>query len=124
MPKITYAPAEELIVHDIIEVTKDDLLRERVTPAGTIPLMWCNGILFSFSSLPMTDDVTKDYLKGKLHWLEVHFARMDRYIPVLPLSEEEYKASISVRIIDTSTSELHREFVKWLKSNVNAKTKT
>ena len=124
MPKITYAPAEELIVHDIIEVTKDDLLRERVTPAGTIPLMWCNGILFSFSSLPMTDDVTKDYLKGKLHWLEVHFARMDSYIPVLPLSEEEYKASISVRIIATSTSELHREFVKWLKSNVNAKTKT
>ncbi len=117
MVKITYSPAEELIVHEVVEVSKDDLLRERVTPAGTMPLYWCDGILFSFSSLPLTDDVTKDYLKGKIHWLEIHFARMDKYLPVMPLDEDEYKAKLNVRIIDTSFSSIHSGVAKWLKAN-------
>ncbi len=116
MVKITYAPLSELIVHETVEVEKEDLLRERVTPAGTMPLYWCNGILFSFSSLPMTDDIIKDYLKGKIHWLEVHFARENTYEAVLALSEEEYKTSMNVRVIDTSKSDLHKELTKWLKS--------
>ena len=40
MARITYSPAEELVIHEIVEVTKDDLLRERVTPQGTMPLYW------------------------------------------------------------------------------------
>lgn len=118
MARITYAPAEELIIHEVVEVGSDDLLRERVTPAGTMPLYWCDGILFSFTSLPMTDEVTKDYMKGKIHWLEVHYARMDSYVPVLSLDEEEYKAKMNVRIINTSFSNIHKEFSKWLRSNI------
>ncbi len=114
--KITFSPAEELVVHEILEVSKEDLIRERVTPQGNMPLYWCDGILFSFSSLPMTDDVIKDYLKGKLHWLEVHFARMPKYVDVISFESEEYKATMGVRVIDTSPSLLHREFIKWLKT--------
>jgi hypothetical protein len=105
----------------VIKVDKEDLLRERVTPAGNMPLYWCDGILFSFSSLPMTDDVIRDYLKGTIHWLEVHFAKMDKYTPILALNEEEYKATMNVRIIDTSSSQLHKEFIEWLKSNIKGK---
>lgn len=118
MAKITYSPVQELVVHEIVQVGKDDLLRERVTPAGTVPLCWCNGILFSFSSLPMTDEVTGDYLKGKIHWLEVHFTKMDAYTPILTLNEEEYKGSMNIRVLDTSISALHQEFTKWLKTNI------
>ena len=121
MAKITYAPAEELIIHEVVEIGRDDLLRERVTPAGTMPLYWVNGILFSFSSLPMTDDVTKEYLKGRIHWLEVHYARMDRYVPVLSLDEEEFKQKMNIRVIDTSFSGIHQEFAKWLKTNIKNK---
>lgn len=117
MIKISYAPAEELIVHEVVQVTQDDLMRERVTPAGTMPLYWCNGILFSFSSLPLSDEVTRDYLKGKIHWLEVHFTKVDSYTPVMTLNDEEYKGSLKVRVIDTTMSELHRELTKWLKAN-------
>lgn len=116
MAKITFAPAEELIVHEILQVGKDDLLRERITPQGTMPLCWCNGILFSFSSIPMTDDVTKDYLRGKIHWLEVHYTSMPTFTPILTLNEEEYKGSMNIRIIDTSISSLHQDFTKWLKN--------
>lgn len=116
MAKITYAPADELIVHEILAINKDDLLRERITPQGTMPLCWCNGVLFSFSSVPMTDDITKEYIGGKIHWLEVHYAFMDTYSPILTLNEEEYKGAMNIRVLDTSISKLHQDFTKWLKT--------
>ena len=116
MVRITFEPTNEIVIHDIVAVTIEDLLRERVTPAGTMPLYWCNGILFSFSSLPLTEEVVKDYMRGKLHWLEVHFANMPKYKPVLSLNEEEYKTAMNIRIIDTSKSNVHDEVTKWLKT--------
>lgn len=121
MVKISYAPIAELVIHEAVEVQRDDLLRERVTPAGTMPLYWCNGILFSFSSLPMTDEIVKDYLQGKVHWLEIHFARESKYTPILSLNEDEYKATMNIRVIDTSNSSLHTEVANWLKSKSKSK---
>ncbi len=117
MVKITFAPIKELVVHEVVEMGRDDLIRERITPAGNMPLYWCDGILFSFSSLPMTDAIVDDYLNGRIHWLEVHFAKMPKYTEVISLEAEEYKATMNVRVIDTSSSQLHKEFIAWLKSN-------
>ena len=119
--KITYSPALELVIHETIELEKDDLLRGRITPAGTVPLYWCNGILFSFSSLPMTDEIVKDYLRGKIHWLEIHFTKESKYTPILVLNEEEYKGTMNIRVIDTSKSALHNELIKWLKTKISGK---
>jgi hypothetical protein len=118
MVKITFEPANELVIHDLMAVDRDDMLRSRVTPAGTMPLFWCDGILFSFSSPPFTDEVVKDYLKGKIHWIEMQYSKMDKYTPVLSLNEEEYKTQMRIRIIDTSKSRLHKELIRWLKGNV------
>lgn len=117
MIKITFSPATELVVHEVIEMSKDDLLLERITPAGNLPLYWCNGLVFSFSSLPMTDDIVKEYLHGRIHWLEVHFARMEKHIPIISFESDEYKSTMNVRVIDTSSSTLHKEFTSWLKEN-------
>ena len=118
MVKITFSPAAELIVHEVVEMGKDVLLLERITPAGNMPLYWCGGVLFSFSSIPMTEEVIREYLRGRIHWAEVHFARMEKYVPVITFESEEYKSTMSVRVIDTSSSMLHREFTNWLKDNV------
>ena len=37
------------------------------------------------------------------------------------LNEEEYKAELKIRVMDTSISQLHKEFVKWLKSATKKK---
>jgi hypothetical protein len=116
--KITFSPAKQLVVHEVVEMSRNDLLLERVTPAGNLPLYWCGGILFSFSSVPMTDDIVREYLDGTIHWLEVHFSRMEKHVPVITFESEEFKSTMSVKIIDTSTSPLHREFIKWLKDNI------
>lgn len=114
MVKVTFSQATELVIHEVVEVTKDDLLLERITPAGNMPLYWCNGVLFSFSSVPMTDLIVKEYLAGRIHWLEVHFTKMDKYTPVITFESPEYRSTMNVKVIDTSASELHREFIKWL----------
>lgn len=117
MVKITFSPLQEIVVHEVVEITRDDLLRERITPAGNMPLYWCDSMLFSFSSLPMTRDVVREYLDGRIHWAELHYSKMDKYIPVLELSDEHYSSSsLKIRVIDTSNSNLHRELIKWLKA--------
>ncbi len=119
MPKISFSPIEELVIHEYVSIELDDLLRERVTPAGSVPLYWCDGLLFSFSSLPWTKDTIKDYMTGKIHWAETHYTVMEKYKPVLELKDENYQAQVKVRVIDTSRSALHKEFVKWIKARKN-----
>jgi hypothetical protein len=116
MTNITFAPIKELIVHEAVRVERDDLLRERVTPAGNMPLCWCNGLIFSFTSMPLTKEIVKQYLEGKIHWMEVHYCEMKTYEPVVQLNDEQYNATMKIRVIDTSHSGLHAEFVKWLKT--------
>ena len=118
MTKISFTPTQELVIHEIVEVSVDDLMRERVTPAGTMPLYWCRGVLFSFSSLPLNDEVVRDYIKGKIHWMEVHFSKMDKYQEVLRIDDEEYKSTMNIRVINTDGSKIHVDFVDWLKTNV------
>jgi len=115
---ITYAPIHEIIVHEIVKVELEDLKRERVTPSGTLPLYWCSGIIFSFSSLPMSRKVLDDYLDGRIHWMEVHFSQMKEYSSSIELKDEQhYSGKIEIRVIDTSKSNVHQEFIKWLKKN-------
>ena len=117
MVKITFAPIKELVVHEALKVDYEDLLRERITPSGNAPLCWCNGVLFSFNSVPFTKAIVEDYMLGKIHWAEVHYADFKNYSPVLELNDPHYNATQKIRAIDTSRSELHKEFIKWLKSN-------
>lgn len=117
MVKISYSPIKELVVHEAVKIDHEDLMRERITPQGNMPLYWCDGILFSFTSMPMTRDLVKDYLNGSIHWMEVHYAEMKKYEPMVELNDEQYKAIMRMRVIDTSKSGLHQEFIKWLKAN-------
>lgn len=118
MVRIKYTPAEEIVVHDLINVDKDDLIRSRVTPGGNMPLYWCEGLLYGIASPPLNDEVVSDLLKGKIHWLEVQYTKMPAYVPMLSLNEEEYKATMNFRVINTDASSLHREFIRWLKMNI------
>jgi hypothetical protein len=118
MVKISFAPIKEVVVHEHIIVPLDDLLRSRITPAGTVPLYWCGGVLFTFSSMPWTRDIVRDYLDGKIHWVEIQYTRLDKYKPVLELKDENYGQAQKIRIIDTSASALHIELTKWLKAQM------
>ncbi len=121
MVLISFSPIKELVIHEVVSVDYIDLLRERITPAGNMPLYWCSGILFTFSSMPMSKEITKDYLEGKIHWVEVHYVKKDTYEPILEWDDEQLKSTLKLRVIDTSKSQLHLEFIKWLKNNQKIK---
>ena len=110
-----YDPIKTLVVHDVAKVPLEDLMRERITPGVTMPLYWCNGILFSFASAPMADEIVADYFKGKIHWLEVHYTEMKEYRSVVELNDEHYNGKMTIRVIDTTMSQLHKDFAGWLK---------
>ena len=119
MVKITPSPIKEVVVHEHILMNMEDLIRSRVTPAGSFPLYWCDGILFTFNSMPWTKDIVREYLEGKVHWVEVQYTRMDRFKPILELNDQSYGSQgIKVRVIDTAASALHMDFVKWLKTRM------
>ena len=48
--------------------------------------------------------------------MEVHYCKMDSYSEVLEINDDQYKATMKLRVLDTSKSSLHSDFVKWLKS--------
>jgi len=121
MVLINFSPIKELVVHEIVTIEYIDLLRERITPAGNMPLYWCEGILFSFLSMPMSKEITKDYLNGKIHWIEVHYTKKEDYEPILEWEDEQLKTTLKLRVIDTSKSLLHLDFIKWLKKNQRIK---
>jgi hypothetical protein len=117
--KINYSPIQELVVHDIFKMNFEDLLRGSLTPMGAMPLYWCEGILYRFSSIPMSEEIAKLYVNGSVHWAEVHYTDgIKEYKQVLELKDENYQGgSIKVRVMDMSGSTLHSEFIRWLKAN-------
>ncbi len=121
MVDVIFDPIKTLVVHEVAGIQIDDLMRERITPGVTLPLFWCSGVVFSVAQAPPSEELIKDYMKGKVHWLEVHYADMKEYKPVLELNDENYGNKIKIRVIDTSFSQTHKDFVSWLNKNIRKK---
>ena len=117
MVKVNHQPTQTLIVHDVVRMELDNILRERVTPSGALPLYWGNGFVFGFTPLPVSSKrVLEDYLDGKVHWMEVHYTHKKDYEEILKLDDEQYAGAVKVRVIDVSKRALFKDFLEWLKS--------
>ncbi len=112
---VTYSPIKELVVHDVIKTDLKELIRSRTTPQGNMPLYWCDGVLFGFTSLPPTKDVIKDYLNGCIHWMEVKDTEMKDYKKEVEANDEQY---LKTSVVNTDTNAVHKSFIRWLKGNV------
>jgi hypothetical protein len=82
MPKITYEPVEEIVVHQILEYDNkaffEEVMRQNLSQQITmIPTVnWIDGIAFSIWRFADTDDVVKEALEGKVHYFAVSFTRV------------------------------------------------
>ena len=83
MPKITFEPVEEIVLHQVIEYDNktffEDVMRQNIS-AGQLSMIptvnWIDGIAFSVWRFPDTDDVIREALEGKLHYFAVSFTRL------------------------------------------------
>lgn len=122
--KVTFAPSEELIIHESIYHSLPDLIKifsVGVQPGGLAgPLSWAEGVVFHFSRMAPTDEIFKELLQGKIHWNVVEWALMPQYKQVIPI--EEINAKIPV--IDVSTTTILCDVAKALKEQAQKETKS
>jgi len=82
MPKISYEPTEEIVLHQVLEYDNkaffEEVMRQNLAQQmSVIPTVnWIDGIAFSVWRFPETDDVVRDALDGKLHLFSVAFTRV------------------------------------------------
>jgi hypothetical protein len=82
MPKISYEPVEEIVVHQILEYDNktffEEVMRQNLSQQiSVIPTVnWIDGIAFSIWRFSDTDDVVREALEGKIHYFAVSFTRI------------------------------------------------
>jgi hypothetical protein len=106
MVKVTFRPWEEVVIHEDIFYSFDDLVKLSslgVQPGGLArPLKWAQGVLFRHQGMPPTDDIVKEQLEGKVHWNSVEWALMPRYEKVIMIHDINAK----IPVIDASANKI------------------
>ena len=115
MVKITYEPFKEVVIKEYTRFEKiEDLIyifAQLRAGGAPVSLSWANGIVFVYGVLPPdTEQIMEEFLKGRVYWVDVAFAAMHEYKPVL-----ETKEKIQVPIVNVSSNPIIRQVTEWLK---------
>jgi len=101
MPKISYEPTEEIVLHQVLEYDNkaffEEVMRQNLAQQmSVIPTVnWIDGIAFSVWRFPETDDVIREALDGKLHLFSVAFTRVGYQTPfAINLANQEIKVPL------------------------------
>ncbi|HZW55781.1 MAG TPA: hypothetical protein VFF30_05780 [Nitrososphaerales archaeon] len=97
MVRVTYSPYREVVIHEILEKTPEELFSAIVQQAhaqgavGITPsIQWARGVAFSVGFFPQTEEIVRDSLQGKIHYGTVMFT-----------SIPQFKPDVSVRVLGT-----------------------
>jgi hypothetical protein len=114
--KITIKEWDEVIIHENIQVSLDELIKQSslgVQPGGLAPpLQWAEGIVFRPGPMPQTESVTKEMLAGKIHWSSAQWAIMPNYQQVVMIGDINAK----IPIINVSATAILCDVAKALKA--------
>ena len=82
--EIVIEPYRKIVIHEVIELDFNDLIDHMIhqtnsVGGATIPMLpWCNGIAFQIQPFnPNSEEITKESLKGTIHYASVMFAIKD-----------------------------------------------
>ncbi len=93
MVKISYKPAEELIILEMVEYELKEIAETcaLLMDAGRpIILNWAEGIAFHHQPLPFnTKELLKERMKGRIYWVSVIYADMPEYRPGLKVGARD-----------------------------------
>jgi hypothetical protein len=119
--KVTFKPWEEVIIHEVIHYSLEDLIKLNsigVQPGGLArALHWAEGVLFRASPMPPTDEAVKESFQGKIHWNAVEWALMPEYTNVIQITEINAK----IPIINVSSTAAMCDVAKALKESQKTK---
>ena len=102
--KVTFKVWEELIIHENIRFSLEDFVKLcsiGVQPGGLAsPLQWAEGVVLRATLLPLTEDVVREMLAGKIHWSAVEWALMPKYQQAIMIGDINAK----IPIVDVSAT--------------------
>jgi len=114
--KITYKPAEELIILEMVEYTLQKLAETSalIQDAGRpIVLNWAEGIVFHHMPLPFnTKELLKERQQGRIYWASVIYAPLPEYRPTLKIGPRDIP-------IVTTPNPLLIQAAKWIKEQMS-----
>lgn len=83
MVKITYKPWEEIIIHEAIEYSFEEFINIRSVdvPTGGLgkPLLWAEGVVFVRFIMPLSPEMIKENLEGRIHTSGIEWALMPQF---------------------------------------------
>ena len=114
--KITYKPAEELIILEMVEYTLNKLAETSalIQDAGRpIVLNWAEGIVFHHMPLPFnTKELLKERQQGRIYWASVIYAPLPEYRQTLKIGPRDIP-------IVTTPNPLLIQAAKWIKEQMS-----
>ena len=114
MVEVKYYPIKELDIYEAYKMPVKDVVVRRVRQNSMPPLMWCDGILYFFVTNADSETFDREFTSGKFHWLEVYYADMPEFKPVLDIESAQF-GGIKINVIDNSMLPLHKAFAAWAK---------
>jgi hypothetical protein len=113
--RISYKPAEELIILEMVEYGLQELadtcalLMEAGRP---VILNWAEGVAFHHQPLPFnTKELLKERMRGRIYWASVIYAPMPEYRPSLKVGPRD------VPVVSTPNPVL-RQVAGWMKQRL------
>ncbi len=104
--EIEIKPWSKLTVHEVLKTTIENLVKTQsiaIQSSGqVVPLQWAGGILFRSEGFPVTDEIAKEMLQGRLHWVSVEFAPMENFTPTL----RDTVSNVEVPVVDFSYNKI------------------
>lgn len=118
MVKITYNPIKELVINEIITYDNleewEKILLQSLIRGQQVVLRWTEGVLFSYTTLPISETIIKDRLKGILYIDSLHYIMMPKYQPTRTIEPKE-GGRYTYSIVDVSKTANLAELAKWIK---------
>jgi len=104
--KVTFRPWEEVVIHESIQYSLDNLVTMR-----SLGLLWAEGVAFSHAAMPPTEDIIKEMLKGHVHWNSVEWALMPEFKTFIEIPQTK----VRIPVLNVSTNETLSDVASALK---------
>jgi hypothetical protein len=78
------------------------------------PILWANGVVFSFAPYAPSDSVSKEHLSGHLPWDNLDFAPMPKYEREVQISGRE----VTFFLKDVTSHSLFGPLTKWIATDL------
>ena len=119
--EVSIEPWKKLIVHEVIEYTFDDLLKETIASiqavgTGMRTLHWANGVAFQAHVFPDTDTIVQEKLKGIVHYASVTFSLKEKF------EKQVIRGNATINFLDVSVNDIFNELAIKLKAQSKYKT--